>query len=171
MKTDRVRWTVLSPDGVPIAPETYPSEDAARTALAAWCRRFEAQGYYAAVDGRIAIDDLQGRCRIESDETPDAKFARIADEIKSNADWRALLAGTYDDEMVALDEIAKKYAGEVWNTGGNIYVAVLPLGPHDALAVTGEVICRYHNAKATSMSEVFDEPDNDTSEGMVSLID
>jgi hypothetical protein len=171
MKTDRVRWTVLSPDGVPIAPETYPSEEAARKALAAWCRRFEGQGYYAAVDGRIALADLPGRCRIESDETPDAKFARIADEIKTNADWRALLAGTHDDEMVALDEIAKKYAGEVWNTGGNIYVAVLPLGPHDALAVTGEVICHYHNAKATSMSEVFDEPDNDTSQGCVSLCD
>jgi hypothetical protein len=106
-----------------------------------------------------------------NDETVEAKFARIADEIKTNADWRALLAGTYGDEMVALEEIAARYGGEVWNTGGNIYVAVLPLGPHDALAVTGEVICHYHNAKATSMSEVFDEPDNDTSEGCVSLCD
>jgi hypothetical protein len=171
MKTDRVRWTVVSPDGVPIAPETYPSEEAARKALAAWCGRYEAQGYYASVSGRIALADLPGRCRIESDEEPAMKFARIADEIRTNADWRALLAGTFDDEMVALDEIAKKYAGEVWNTGGGIYVAVLPIGPNDALAVTGEVICHYHNEKATSMSEVFDEPDNDTSEGMVSLID
>jgi hypothetical protein len=171
MKTDRVHWTVLSPDGVPIAPGTYPSEEAARKALAVWCKRFEAQGYYAAVNGRIALSDLPGRCRIESDETPDVKFARIADEIKSNADWRALLAGTYDDELTALDEIAKHYGGESWNTGGGIYVAVLPLGLHDALAVTGECICRYHNAKATSMSEVFDEPDNDTSEGCVSLSD
>lgn len=50
-------------------------------------------------------------------------------------------------------------------------VAVLPLGPHEAMAVTGEVICHYHNAKAASTGEVFDEPDNDTSKGMVSLID
>jgi hypothetical protein len=171
MKTDRVRWTVVSPDGVPIAPETYPSEDAAREALAAWCGRYEAQGYYASVSGRIALADLTRRCRVESDETPNAKFARIAQEIKNNADWRALLAGTYDDELTALEEIAKHYVGESWNTGGGIYVAVLPLGPHDAMAVTGEVICHYHNAKATSMSEVFDDPDNDTSVGMVSLID
>jgi hypothetical protein len=169
MKTDRIRWTVVSPDGVPIAPETYPSEDAARKALSAWCGRYEAQGYYASVSGRIALADLPGRCRIESDETPDAKFARIAQEIKTNADWRALLAGTYDDE--ALEEIAKRYGGESWNTGGGIYVAVLPLGPHDCMAVTGECICRYHNAKATSMSEVFDEPENDASDGCVSLCD
>jgi hypothetical protein len=169
MKTDRVRWTVLSPDGVPIAPETYPSEEAARKALAAWCKRFEAQGYYAAVDGRIALADLPGRCRIESDETPDAKFLRIAQEIKGNADWRAMLAGTYADELKTLDEIAKRYGGESWNTGGGMYVAVLPLGQHDAMGVSAEVMCRYHNAKATSMGDVFDEPDNDTSEGCISL--
>jgi len=166
-----VCWSVVSPDGIPITPETHPTEEAAREALAAWCRRYEAQGYYAAVDGRITLADLPGRCRIESDETPDAKFARIAQEIKTNADWRALLAGTYDDELLALEEIAKRYGGESWNTGGGIYVAVLPLGPHDCMGVTGECICRYHNAKATSMSEVFDAPENDASDGCVSLCD
>jgi hypothetical protein len=39
------------------------------------------------------------------------------------------------------------------------------------MAVTGECICRYHNAKATSMSEVFDAPENDASDGCVSLCD
>jgi hypothetical protein len=164
-----VRWTVISPDGIPITPETYPSEEVARQALADWCRRFEAQGYYAAVDGRIMLADLPGRCQIVSDETPGEKFARIAGEIKGNADWRAMLAGTYADELKALDEIAKRYGGESWNTGGGMYVAVLPLGPHDAMGVSAEVMCRYHNAKATSMSDVFDEPDNDTSEGAISL--
>ena len=68
----------------------------------------------------------------ENSETPEAKFARIAEEIKKNADWRALLAGTYDDELQALDEIARHYGGETWHTGGNIYVRpVLPLGPHE----------------------------------------
>ncbi len=103
--------------------------------------------------------------------TPDEKFARIAAEIKTTADWRALLAGTYDDELLALDEIAKRYGGQSWNTGGGIYVAVIPLGPHDAMGVTGEVICRYHNSKATTVEEVFDEPENDTSEGAISLVD
>jgi hypothetical protein len=106
-----------------------------------------------------------------TNETQDEKFARIAEEIRSNADWRALLAGTYNDELTALDEIAKQYGGENWHTGGGIYVAVLPLGPHDCMGVTGEVICRYHNSRATCMADVFDEPENDTSEGCVSLLD
>lgn len=108
---------------------------------------------------------------MKNDETVEARFARIAGEIKTNADWRALLAGTYDDEMVALEEIAKKYAGEVWQTGGGIYVAVLPLGPHDCIGVTGEVIAHYFNSKATCVEDVFYEPENDTSEGCVSLCD
>ena len=58
---------------------------------------------------------------MKKDETVDAKFARIAEEIRTNSDWRALLAGTYDDELTALDEIAKHYGGESWNTGGGIF--------------------------------------------------
>ena len=107
----------------------------------------------------------------ENNETTEAKFARLAEEIKKNVDWRALLAGTYGKELQALDEIAKHYGGETWHTGGNIYVAVLPLGPHDAMGVTGECICHYRNATATSMEEVFSEPDNDTGEGAVWLVD
>lgn len=103
------------------------------------------------------------------DEAVDAKFARLAEEIKTNASWRAMLAGTYEDEMLALEEIANHYGGEVWNTGGNIYVAVVPLGPHDCMGVTGEVICRYTNSKSTDMEEIFYEPENDTGEGSVSL--
>jgi hypothetical protein len=48
---------------------------------------------------------------------------------------------------------------------------VIPLGPHDAMGVTSECICRYYNAKATSTEDVFWEPENDTSEGMVSLLE
>jgi hypothetical protein len=44
-------------------------------------------------------------------------------------------------------EIAKQYGGENWNTGGNMHVAVIPLGPHDCMGVSGEVICRYNNSK------------------------
>jgi hypothetical protein len=164
MKTDKVRWTVASPDGVPIAPETYPSEDAAQKALAAWCGRYEAQGYYASVSGRIALADLPGRCRVESDETPDAKFTRIAQEIKSNADWRALLAGTYDDELTALDEIAKHYGGENTHTGGNIYVVLIALGLHDVMAISAETLCRYHSEMLTNPYEIFWEPENYISE-------
>ena len=107
----------------------------------------------------------------ENSETPNAKFARIADEIKKNADWRALLAGNYDHELQALDEIAKGYGGESWNTGGGFCVAVIPLGPHDAMGVTSECICHYHSATATNTEEVFYEPDMGSIEGMVSLVD
>ena len=52
--------------------------------------------------------------------TPDEKFKQIAAEIKANADWRALLAGTRADELAALEEIAKHYeGGQTLDTGGN----------------------------------------------------
>ena len=103
-------------------------------------------------------------------ESADAKFRRIADEIVANKTWRKLLAGEYADELEALAEIAKHYGGESWNTGGGIYVAVIPLGPHDCIGITGETVCRYHNSQATSVEDVFYEPENDTSEGCVSLV-
>jgi hypothetical protein len=105
-----------------------------------------------------------------SGETPEKKFRRIADEIVANKTWRKLLAGEYADELKALDEIAKHYGGQNMNTGGNVYVAVIPLGPHDAMGVSAEVVCRYTNSKATCVEDVFDEPENDTSEGCISLI-
>lgn len=104
-------------------------------------------------------------------ETRDEKFTRIAQEIKTNKQWREMFAGSYDEELKALEMIAKQYGGESWNTGGGIIVAVIPLGPFDAMGVTGECIVHYHNSKATCMSDVFDEPENDTSVGAVSLLD
>jgi len=63
----RLRFRVLSPDGVPIEPRTYPTEGRALLALAAWCLRFEAQGFYSAADGqRIALSDLPARCTVET---------------------------------------------------------------------------------------------------------
>ena len=112
-----------------------------------------------------------GRRALASPEKPDAKFQRIAGEIKANADWRALLAGTYADETRALEEIAQHYSGENTATGGGIYVVLIPLGPHDCMGITAEVVCRYSNLKATSMEQVFWEPTNDTSEGCVSLVE
>ena len=104
-------------------------------------------------------------------EAADAKFRRIAGEIKANAEWRRLLAGEYADELRALEQIAKRYGGESWNTGGGMYVAVIPLGPHECMGVSAECICFYRNSKATDPYEIFGEPENDTSEGMISLLD
>jgi hypothetical protein len=57
-----MRWVVDSPDGLPIEPRTYASKAAALAALASWCRRFAAQGFYASTRGRIALDELPDRC-------------------------------------------------------------------------------------------------------------
>jgi len=58
-------YKVLSPDGLPIAPgHCYLTRDTAEAALTAWCLRFEAQGYYAGVEERIALEDLPSRCTI-----------------------------------------------------------------------------------------------------------
>jgi len=57
-------FTVLSPDGVPISPVRYLSRERALLALAVWCQRFVPQGYYAGVEGRIALRDLPRRCTI-----------------------------------------------------------------------------------------------------------
>jgi len=59
------RFVVLSPDELPIQPTTFRSRDAAEQALSRWCQRFTAQGYYAAVDGRIPLDELPARCHIQ----------------------------------------------------------------------------------------------------------
>jgi hypothetical protein len=104
--------------------------------------------------------------------TPGEKFVHIAAEIKGNADWRALLKGTRADELQALDEIAAHYeGGQTLNTGGNCIVALIPLGPHDCMGVTGGVICHYRNSKAASVEDIFWEPENHPNEGAVSLLD
>ncbi len=62
----RQRFVVISPDGLPTTPHAlFSTETAAQAELMAWCRRYEAQGYYAAASGeRIALADLPSRCTI-----------------------------------------------------------------------------------------------------------
>lgn len=60
-----MRFQVISPDGLPIAPRTFASRAAAERARDRWCARFEAQGYYAAVGRRIALADLPAACTID----------------------------------------------------------------------------------------------------------
>jgi hypothetical protein len=64
-KPKKTRFIVISPDGLPIAPTTYPTRQAAEDALTDWCRRFEPQGYYAAVSERIPLAELPARCEIK----------------------------------------------------------------------------------------------------------
>jgi hypothetical protein len=61
----KVRYDVISPDGFSIHREgTFPSVAAAKKALALWAKRYEMQGYYSSVRGRIALKDLPAYCRI-----------------------------------------------------------------------------------------------------------
>ena len=106
-----------------------------------------------------------------TDENIEAKFATIAQEIKANERWRKLLAGEYADEMKALEEIAKHYKGENTATGGGIYVVLIPLGKHVVAGVSAECVCLYRNSKLTDPYEIFCEPENDTAEGIVSLVE
>jgi hypothetical protein len=102
---------------------------------------------------------------------PAAKFSRIAAEIKANADWRALLAGTGADVLAALDEIAKRYSGENTNTGGGIYVVLIALTPHDVMAVSSEAMSRYHDDELTDPYDIFSKPENFVRESAISLVD
>jgi hypothetical protein len=58
------KFDVISPDGLPINPNNYSSEEKARTAFKKWAKRFEMQGYYSSIEGRIALDDLQSNCTL-----------------------------------------------------------------------------------------------------------
>jgi len=61
-----MKFRVISPDDLPITPKSYPTLPAAKLALAGWCLRFVAQGYYSAADGRrISLDDLPAACKIQ----------------------------------------------------------------------------------------------------------
>ncbi len=103
------------------------------------------------------------------DENVDAKFLRIAAEIAANKRWRKLLAGDWHEEMKALEEIAKHYKGENTATGGGFYVVLIPLGPHEVMGVSAEVICRYRNSNLTDPYEIFWEPENETDTDCVLL--
>lgn len=58
-------FDVFSPDGFPIHPtDTYKTKKEAESALKQWVKRYETQGYYSSVKGRISLKDLPGCCKI-----------------------------------------------------------------------------------------------------------
>jgi hypothetical protein len=59
------RYQVISPDGIPIRPQTFASREAAAIFLVKWVLRYAQQGYYATADGRrIPVIDLADACTI-----------------------------------------------------------------------------------------------------------
>ena len=68
MNMTKTTFSVISPDGVPIAPEPFASREEAEQFVSRWCERYVRQGYYAAVDGRIPLEELPNYLSIvESD--------------------------------------------------------------------------------------------------------
>ena len=58
------KWQVISPDGFPIGPDDYKTEQDAKDALEKWLLRYKEQGYYSANYGRIPYDQIKGNCEI-----------------------------------------------------------------------------------------------------------
>lgn len=56
-------YQVLSPDGIEIAPVTYPSKRVAHAAFKEWVMRFKQQGYYLTNRwGKIPFEDIGDYC-------------------------------------------------------------------------------------------------------------
>jgi hypothetical protein len=51
-------YHVISPDGFPITCKPFASKEEAENNIPVYCSRFKHQGYYAAMRGRIPLDEL-----------------------------------------------------------------------------------------------------------------
>ena len=59
------RFNILSPDGFSIHhSDTYVSPEKAWEAFDEWKKRYETQGYYSSVGGRIPLDELKDHCKL-----------------------------------------------------------------------------------------------------------
>ena len=56
-------YNFLSPDGITITQDDYPTPEKAKEALTAFVDRFKTQGYYSSNAGRIAVADLEDNCK------------------------------------------------------------------------------------------------------------
>jgi hypothetical protein len=60
------KFDVLSPDGFSIHPiDVYDTPEDAKLAIAEWIKRYEKQGYYSSVKGRIPLDELESWCKLK----------------------------------------------------------------------------------------------------------
>jgi AAA+ superfamily predicted ATPase len=64
-KTKSKKIQVISPDGFTIdfQKNSYKDMAAAEKAFDAWAKRYEGQGYYSSVRGRIALNELKSYCK------------------------------------------------------------------------------------------------------------
>lgn len=65
-KSQKEKWRVLSPDGLPIREHPFTSRSKADAAAQEWIARFRIQGYYAKADGEnIHVDHLLSHLTFE----------------------------------------------------------------------------------------------------------
>lgn len=60
----KTKYDIISPDGFSIRGEPFSSKKQAEKYFNLWKKRFEFQGYYSSCNGRIALDELEGYCRL-----------------------------------------------------------------------------------------------------------
>lgn len=62
----------------------------------------------------------------------------------------------YDDYVKVLEDIAKEFGGDTLNTGGHVFVAIIPVDEHFSIGVTDESVVLYYLEKSdTSASHIF----------------
>ena len=57
-------YQILSPDELPISMQNYATKELAFLGFYAWKKRFEKQGYYSSLEGRIELEDLVHECQL-----------------------------------------------------------------------------------------------------------
>ena len=60
----KVKYDILSPDGISIYGDSYPSAEMANKKFDEWAKHFEFQGYYSSNRGRIPLNELRDYCRL-----------------------------------------------------------------------------------------------------------
>jgi hypothetical protein len=62
------RYVVISPDGFPLRPEPFATKREAEEFVSLWCKQYERQGYYAAISGKIPVEELADHIRMCSED-------------------------------------------------------------------------------------------------------
>lgn len=69
------KWMVWGPDGLPIQPDPFDTREQAEAGKLEFLNRYEQQGYYSSVYGRIELFNLPGRVKVlPFGVNPDACF-------------------------------------------------------------------------------------------------
>jgi len=156
MKPDNEKYQIISPDGLPITDEPFVSRQAALNYIPQWRERFEHQGYYKAIGGRIPLDELTGRLTI----VPDSEAVEVMETInRQQTTWN-------DNALAQLMENAEDFVRITMSRFGEVHPTLLMAGPNGVsgfsrpdlsddlkkqeFLTTGRMICIAQNVEATA---------------------